>query len=355
MIRTRSAGLFLTSMAMMMLGACTQLPSASYTAGLRAAVTEAREAGDLVLIDHASIKERAERVRDLGESSPRIPVFDPKDIRSSLDANRETLARRRAWAALERYTVALAVAQRNEGTGLADETGALLSSINALGGSVLPPGVSEVVGIVADKVDKELQARRFERAVLEAKPLMDEIVQMLIGDTVDYYDVRRVLHNRAADALRDPNGERINRFNEVAGLVAFSYDPDAREPARGSYDDLVRRLNAALLELGALEDNLPHADGVPVPGEDAYDQRVAETLTQIVLETESAAQEHRALVGKLETYHETLTAYVVMLHEVSAAHRALHAAVTTARPAIPDLSALLDAAITVRTALRSGG
>jgi len=355
MPQARTLGLFFGLMGVALLGACTQLPPASSTAGFRAAVAEARAAGDLVLIDHASIEARARRVREGGAGAPRIPVFDPEQIRLSSSSKRDLIARRRAWEALERYTEALAAAQRGEGGGLAQEAGALLTSVHALGGSVLAPGVSRVVGLVADAIDKEMRARRFRRAVLEADPLMEKLVGMLIDDTEDYFRTRVVLHNRDADALRDPNGERINRFNAVAGLVRFRYDPDTVDPERGSYNDLVRRLSAALLELGASEDDLPHAEGVPVPGTEPYDARVAEVLGQIVLDAERAAAEHGALVARLEGYRETLTAYVLMLREVRATHTALRTAVITARPVIPDPTPLIDAAITLRTALRSGG
>ena len=355
----------LVALACVTLVGCTSIPSI-YAEKFGSAVSGARAAGEAVLVDHASIQKETEAVLALAiTDAPRVPTFDPDAVELPSQTNRDVVARTRAWEALERYSNALVAVAQGNGSGLADEAKGLLQSVTALAGLSLGPGVGVLVDEIAGAIDREIQARKFAQAVLEADPLMKRISELMQADTRNFYSVRLVLYNRAADTIRDPAGERLNRFEDLAVNYAFSFDADDTRPDPRSFADLVLRINAASLTLGIPESELydPEAGSLGQDvgiefsagnsGTKPYTSEAGELLLQIVLEAERDVNRQSELTSELGSYHRALTAYVSLLKQMRAAHASLRTATTSAEPELPDINALLAAAIRVRAALRS--
>ena len=336
---------------------CTTIPQRQLQA-YREAFTETRTQSEQVLADHAAARQIKSNLaaqvrlrtnpalahRSLSERLE-IATFDatgagvPNDIEVRL----------KAWNVIATYNEAL----------VAVATGAKASDIegavNGFVGALKNFPVTEIADLagrgvpyvgaalkILELVQKEVEARRFRNAVLQAEEPMKEFVSLLREDAVLLRNYRVTLLDERFTELEIAIFGHADRFRIVTSAHGWNPPRDVNALIK---DINANRVLAADVETFSV---IPDVVAAPAPAAD-QDTKLVElrTLAQAI---EREAVEARATVAELAAYHELMRRYVLLIGEFERTLAALTDAAKKNARRLPTIDELQQVISSVRLA-----
>jgi len=317
----------------------------------RSAFSQARAAGEEVLLDYGAARETyEERLAERGLSDEDTPdartrlAFDPDDVAEApADA---VVVRMKAWAVLADYNAALvALAEGRSSEEIAGAAEGLLSSVGALSAEAaadLAP-FGGVITSALEQLQRGIERREFERAVRGAEPLIADLAGYLVQDARSFYNVRLGLRNLAYSAETDAAADRRDAIEDL--LARHEHEGEDR-----SASEIADRVNASLSALPDWreEDLLM----MPPLGEAPYTAALHAQLSSLAGEIGERVKSAREIDARLLAYRETLSGYVRLVRRLRASHTALLRAVEDSELALPPPEEIIEHVVAVRQAFR---
>jgi hypothetical protein len=341
------------------LGACASRPTAEFAA-YKEAFDAAREAGEAVLLDHAS----AERAFAESRAAPAEAAdperefdFDAASIAAEGGAPDGVTVRFRAWQVVAEYNDALtALIEGRPQAEVAGEVGGLLESLRSFPVSAVADaaeGLTPFGGLIKSvlgQVQRAYEAEQFREAVLAGSELIPGFVALSIADAQDFYDMRRGLRDRARDPLLDSIRSDAQLFRATVGGIVVRRADGGDVGGGQNVAEFVERFNLLLVEVRA-----PTRDVGVGLGEEVLAMGLsaeeAGSLGVIVDRARGRAGMANALDAELLAYREVLVAYVRMLQRLDGATATLRTAAERRVFTLAPAEEIFRAALETRRAL----
>ena len=328
---------------------CRTIPQSEMTA-FDVAFKEAKTQTQQVLADHAAARQESSLLAAQAAAGAATAITDlPLEARLALSPQdsdsgaTDIEVRLKAWGILEKYDAALLAlaagrsSQEVEGavTGLLDNLKAVpLKQVGDLIGTVAPYGA--VLTKLTETIQREVEARRFGRAVTEAAPLMQEFVDCLAADARLFAETRRALFNRNFTRAESEMIGLVEKFRARVNTPAVSLAP------AGAVRALIGRVNSAraLTPTGPSFEEVKPAAGAPA-AESSLEQDVALVqLESLATAIEARAATARAVAAKFTAYHGLMTRYGQFLRELRQTHDRLKLAADAHHRRLPSATEL---------------
>ncbi len=301
---------------------CTSIPQREFQA-YRQAFAETRAQSEMVLADHAAARQVASNLTaqarlktnsaTTGRSlSERLEIANIEA--SGAGAPDDLDVRLKAWNVISAYNEALSAVAAGAKSADIEE------SVNGFVGALKNFPVAEVADFagkavpyvgaalkVLELVQKEVEARRFRNAVLQAEEPMKDFVALLRKDAVLLRNYRvGLLDGRFTRQEVVIFGE-ADRFRSVAS--SHGWNPP------NEVNGLIKQINANRVLAAGIETfpAIPDAAAAASPPADQDTQLVElRTLGQAI---ERNVTEARATVAEMAAYHELMRRYVLLIGE----------------------------------------
>ncbi len=301
---------------------CTTIPQRELQI-YRRAFDEVRAQSEAVLADYAAARQiKSNLVAQVALTTN--PAATPRPLASRLglatfDATNvsqpdDIAVRLQAWDVIANYNEALAAVAAGA------KTSEIQGAVNGFLGSLQKFPVAEVANLAGDVVpyaavvtglislvQKEVEARRFRQAVLQAQLPMQEFIGLLRADAVRFRNYRVTLLNERFVEQEIFLFDRADRFRIVA--AAHGWNPPAE------VNSLVKQVNGNRVLAAGVESfpALPLATTSPPPPPSADIELIELRSLADAIEREAGAA--RGTVAQLRAYHELMRQYVGLIGE----------------------------------------
>lgn len=336
---------------------CTTIPQRELQS-YRRAFDEVRAQSEQVLADYAAARQLksnlvAQVILKTNPPANTQPLATRLGL-ATIDATNATppddiAVRLQAWDVIANYNEALAAVAAGA------KTSEIQGAVNGFLGSLQKFPVAEVAQMAGDVVpyaavvtglislvQKEVEARRFRQAVLQAQLPMSEFIGLLRADTVRFRNYRVTLLNERFVEEEILLFDRADRFRIVA--TAHGWIPPAE------VNGLVKQVNANRILAAGVETfpALPPVTTSPPPPASAEFELVElRTLADAI---ERAAGAARGTVAQMSAYHELMRQYVALIGELERTLGALSVAARNRTGQLPTVDQLQQVIASVRLA-----
>ncbi|HEU5282591.1 MAG TPA: hypothetical protein VFU53_02160 [Burkholderiales bacterium] len=355
-------------LAVVLLGACAQVPQRELHA-YRDAFSQANQAAQEVLLDYdAASQEHARRMAETPPAQPEAGAPGPAggagaggDARakpkpaptrlyperfvpaSTTQPNGSDVEQRlRALAVIDRYNTLLAdLAEGKSASEAAASARGLISALQAAFGVV--PGLDAFVDTLASAAAQARARQQFVVAVKEGeKPVTSILDDVLKKDAASFYQLRRALAEIDQNDIVERWLAHSDALRAVVASHAFSADPEPLNDAQA-------RLDASSSKAGSLINNGQPIVLKPGPGgakaaDDAAEAAINEHLLAIERETAALLD----IAARMKAYHQLLERYVQLLDGTKSAMVNLRVAVDRPQDVMMQFEDLTRTALALR-------
>lgn len=320
------------------LTACS-IPTREFSA-YNNAFAETQKIGEQIVIDYSvAKKELAVLKRGKDEQAVRKSSFKSNQLLLSKVPIDDVAIRLAAWEVVGSYNKVLSNLIAGKPAQAESESKNILSSLLRLSAkalsttaSKLHPAAAALKAILAE-VEKGLERRRIIKSMERISPIISNgLIANMKKDSELFYKVRYGLNNHRYQQLRFDIGRHIKAFVKLANIMSVEARIDTVYP-------MVKTLNARMEKIAKSSTGRgfkpiklrPKAGGSNGP---IIISQLNTLKMQILILLDQAAQQNQAL----ESYRETLTAYVRLLNQLDLHLKALQQAATDGRSEQIELS-----------------
>ncbi len=299
---------------------CRTVPVQEFEAYKRAC-SEARAAGEEVLLDYLVAKNESTRIQEAEGAGQERNRPEYLSFQVSTMTEAESLdsvgVRMHAWRVLGEYNEALTVVaqghSRAEVTAAVDGlVGALqqfpIEEVSELAADAVP--FSAAAKLMLEVLEREAAARHFADSMIAVRPTVSRFLDLLERDAQNFYNIRMGLRNWEYDTLTDRIADRVIAFRNLS--KDFNIPPDvSEEDSRPQVYPLVDQINNILTSIP----DWPQ-DGflILAPGGDAaYTELAHSQFVEMAREIEQLAEQAQEVDERLVTYRNVLIQYVRMI------------------------------------------
>ncbi|MEH6628710.1 MAG: hypothetical protein V7739_19900 [Motiliproteus sp.] len=349
----------LVVMAVLLLTACTQVPHKEF-GSYKESFAHAKEASKQIILDYSTLKQRID-VQNAAQDAASDPTpernkpFDPEKIIASSDPVDHIAARFQAWEVVDRYNTALTALV--EGKGAAQVTGATESLVKTMenfpaesfqkAAADITPALSVVTTLMTE-IQANYDRERAVQALITISPKIREgLVNGMIEDTKNYFEVFRALNNQQISS------SVLEIGNAAASFVTLAISG----PLNQDVKDKVKRINDAvgnnIVSSASKAFENPYIDVTKLRfktsggNEGPLMNSQLDDNVKTIVET---AKEIEAADNANNDYRKLLGNYVMMLHKLNRSLQNLAQAAKMGTNASPESLQLLYSAVRVQRA-----
>ncbi|PQP34782.1 hypothetical protein C6A37_05975, partial [Desulfobacteraceae bacterium SEEP-SAG9] len=320
----------------------------------------AKEASKQLILDYSAHKQRIDGQNAAQDAATdpmpeRNKPFDPEKIIASSDPVDHIAARFQAWEVVESYNTALtALVEGKDAAQVTSATESLVKTMENFPAEFFQEAAANItpaLGVVTTLLT-EIQANydreRAVQALITVSPRIREgLVNGMIEDTKDYFEVFRALNNQQISSAVLEIG------NAAASFVAIA----TGGPLNQDVKDKVKCINDAvgtnIVSSASKPFEKPYIDVTKLKFKTSGDNEGPLTSSQLddhVNAIVTAARKIEAADTASNDYRKLLGNYVVMLHKLDKSLQNLAQAAKTGTNASPESLQLLYSAVRVQRA-----
>lgn len=333
----------------MLVSACASVPEREFKA-YRDAFELSKAAGQEVILDFSVAKAdqekraaQAKAPKSAASAQPALYQFNYKLTTGAgaLKPADPAQARLHAFEVIGGYNQVLTeLAEGKSADQVAASAGQLVQALSSA--ISIAPGVGPLVADFAAAIERARVRAEFLEALQKGEPVIVKIIDVLLADIPDFYDLRRTLMLQDLLAIE----ERVDQRATTLEKAALALDPAAQVDL-AAYES---RINANLGQLVGMDRRLRLARGTKAGPQSSLAQA---TLTNAVLEDARIAfaadvSAYLAATSRLNTYYAMLQHYEAMLAGTRAAASTLRLAVDAPQNAASQIQELLQTALLLR-------
>jgi hypothetical protein len=332
----------LAAVAVLFLAACASIPQVELKA-YRDAFAQSRVAVEEVSLDFSQARDELEKKRAARTpaAAPVFASFPEKFVPPAPQALDHATVLGKAMEAIERYNdllVSLA-----EGKSVGQLQASAQQFVTVLGSVTnVVPGVGALTVNVLGALEKARSQEEFKKAVLAGRPVIDKMLDLLIANAADYYELRVSLARMEMTALKSQMASRVGVIEKRVAL---------NPPSPNTWTATARSVNAALDDVGGL---LARKNGVQLDGKCVPAKALScaslnpMDLNDSVLALQQDADRHQRVVEKMNSYFALIQNYVLLLQLNKQALADLAVAIERPQSMVPQFKSLYATAMLIR-------